>query len=98
MVMNSEGSIIQFLILSIHHLIGLISCLSLPPTFSKQHTSTYRLVAKMSHPLSNLITLLFLHIPPLVFFTNKRLKQGTLYRSLLVDVRKEIPIRAVGCW
>ena len=98
MVMNSEGSIIQFLILSIHHLIGLISCLSLPPTFSKQHTLTYRLVAKMSHPLSNLITLLFLHIPPLVFFTNKRLKQGTLYRSLLVDVRKEIPIRAVGCW
>jgi len=27
-----------------------------------------------------------------VFFTNKRPKQGTLYRSLLVDVRKEMPI------
>jgi len=30
--------------------------------------------------------------PLLVFFTNKRPKQGTLYPSLLVDVRKKIPI------
>jgi len=29
--------------------------------------------------------------PLLVFFTNKRPKQGTLYPSLLVDVRKKIP-------
>jgi hypothetical protein len=35
------------------------------------------------------------HFPPplLVFFTNK-LPAGTLYRSLLVDVRQKIPIRA----
>src|SRR5258706_8286 len=34
--------------------------------------------------------LLVKNTPPLlVFFTNKRPRQGTLYRSLLVDVRKK---------
>jgi hypothetical protein len=33
--------------------------------------------------------------PLLVFFTNKRPKQVTSYRSLLVDVRKKIPVRVV---
>src|SRR5258708_7562545 len=95
------GSIIQFLILSIRHLIGPISCLSLPHTFSRSispnenhssgfsslpfdqgfascltdhaclnglecvktaHVNLIPFIDKMSHHLSNLITLFFLQI------------------------------------